>query len=156
MTDIMLEPVEIDGENVYLSDFGINTLSYFESEDNEKNALHIDGDEDDGTTSGKTNVLSSLISTDPEKLTAFFTGLTRSLYTSMNNAMSRTSLSSMFTVYNDKKMAEDYADYTSEIADYEEELADYEERYYAKFSAMEVALAKMESNSSAITSLLGE
>jgi len=155
MKEVMLNPVEIDGENVYLSDFGINTLSYFEAEDNEKSKLHIDGNEDDDTTSGNTDVLSGIISSNPEKLTEFFTQLTRSLYTSMSNAMSRTSLSSMFTVYNDIKMKEDYVDYTTLIADYEEELEDYEDRYYAKFSAMEVALAKMESNSSAITSLLG-
>jgi flagellar hook-associated protein 2 len=155
MKSVMLSPIEIDGENVYLSDFGINTLSYFEVEENENSKLHIDGDEDDDNTSGNTDVLSSIISSDPDKLTDFFTQLSRTLYTSMYDAMSRTSLSSMFTVYNDIKMQDDYDDYTTLIAEYEEELTDYEDRYYAKFSAMEVALANMETNSSAISSLLG-
>ncbi len=155
MKQVMLNPVEIDGENVYLSDFGINTMSYFEAEDNEKSKLHIDGDAEDDNTSGNTDVLSSVISSDPDKLTEFFTQLTRTLYTSMYDAMSRTSLSSMFTVYNDIKMQDEYNDYTTLIEEYEEELEDYEDRYYAKFSAMEVALANMETNSSAITSLLG-
>ena len=46
-------------------------------------------------------------------------------------------------------------DYTSKIADLEEKLKDYEDKWYSKFSKMETALAKMQSNASAITGLLG-
>ena len=34
-------------------------------------------------------------------------------------------------------------------------LADYEDKWYAKFAAMEKAMAKMQSNTSAVTSMLG-
>ena len=37
----------------------------------------------------------------------------------------------------------------------EEKLADYEDKWYKKFSAMETAMAKMQSNANAITGLLG-
>ena len=57
--------------------------------------------------------------------------------------------------YDDKKMKEDYDDYTVKIAELEQKLADYEDKWYAKFSKMETALAKMQSNASAVTSLLG-
>ena len=57
--------------------------------------------------------------------------------------------------YDDKKMKSDYDDYTSKIKDLEAKLADYEDKWYAKFSKMETALAKMQSNANAVTSLLG-
>lgn len=155
MTSVVSSSIEIDGENKYLSDFGIGTLSYFEAEDFHRNELHIDGNLDDDVVAGNTDLLRAAISSDPEGVTAFFTEFTRSLYSSMNDAMSRTELSSMFTVYNDIKMQNEYDDYTSKIAEYEEELHDYEERYYERFTAMEVALSKLESSSSAVTSLLG-
>ena len=46
-TDSMSMGVEIGGKTYYLSDFGIGTGNYFTSADNEKHALHIDGDKDD-------------------------------------------------------------------------------------------------------------
>ena len=45
--------------------------------------------------------------------------------------------------YYDKKMKEDYDDYTSKIADLEEKLTAYEDKWYDKFSAMETALSKI-------------
>ena len=41
------------------------------------------------------------------------------------------------------------------IADLEEKLKDYEDKWYDKFSAMEVALSKLQSNTNAVTSMLG-
>ena len=52
-------------------------------------------------------------------------------------------------------MKTEYTDYTSKIKELEEKLTDYEDRWYAKFSAMETALAKMQSNTNAVTSMLG-
>jgi flagellar hook-associated protein 2 len=37
----------------------------------------------------------------------------------------------------------------------EDKLNDYEDKLYSKYSAMETALAKLQSNSSAVTALLG-
>ncbi len=148
--------IEIDGETVYLSDFGINTLSYFTAPDNEKNAYHIDGDPDDGSTSGNTDKLKSMISADPDKVVAFFSKLSQNLYTEMsNNSKSVDGYRTFGSFYDDKKMKADYTDYTSKIAELERKLADYEDMWYAKFSAMEKAMAKMQSNTSAVTAMLG-
>jgi flagellar hook-associated protein 2 len=55
----------------------------------------------------------------------------------------------------DKKMKSDYDDYKTKISELEKKLNDYEDKWYSKFSKMETALAKLQSNSSAVTSLLG-
>ena len=57
--------------------------------------------------------------------------------------------------YDDKKMKSDYDDYKTKISELEEKLNDYEDKWYSKFSKMETALAKLQSNSSAVTALLG-
>ena len=69
--------------------------------------------------------------------------------------MSSTSLSSAFTVYNDKEMASEYSDYTSLIKKWEDKLEAQEEYYYKKFSQMETALSKLNSQSSALAGLFG-
>ena len=153
---IMSSGFAVNGKTMYLSDFGINTLGYFEAEDNERNAYHIDGDEDDETVSSKTNTLKAMISSDPDAVTNFFSQLTKSLYEKTSDLMkSVTDYSSSYTVYEDKKMKSDYDDYTKKIAEMEEKLRDYEDKWYKKFSAMETAMAKMQSNANAVTSLLG-
>ena len=43
----------------------------------------------------------------------------------------------------------------SKIKELEDKLADYEDKWYAKFADMETAMAKMQNNASAVTSLLG-
>ena len=69
--------------------------------------------------------------------------------------MAPTEYSSAFTIYEDKKMKEEYDDYTSKIKDLEKKLTAYEDQWYAKFAAMESAMAKMQKSASAVTSLLG-
>lgn len=156
MKEIMASSVTMgDGSKMYLSQFGIATLSYFTAPDNEKNAYHIDGDPDDSSTSGNADKLKTMIATDSETVVEFFTNLSRNLYGKIDDLMKRTDYSSAYTVYNDKSMKDEYNDYTTEIAELEEKLRDYEDKWYAKFSAMETALAKMQSNANAVTSLLG-
>lgn len=155
MKEIMSAGVEVNGKKMYLSDFGIDTLGYFEAADNEKYAYHIDGDADDAITSGKDDKLKGMIASDPETVTNFFSTLAKNLYDKMTELSGSTDYSSFNTFYDDKKMKEDYTNYTSKISELERKLLAYEDKYYAKFSAMETALAKMQSNQSAITSLLG-
>ncbi len=148
--------VEIGGKTMYLSDFGINTLSYFTAPDNEKNAYHIDGDADDENTSGNADKLKTMISNDPSTVVDFFSKLSQNLYTEMTNqSKSVDGYRSFGNFYDDKKMKSDYDSYKSKIADLEQKLADYEDKWYKKFAAMETAMAKMQSNTSAVTSLLG-
>lgn len=156
LKSVMSAGIEINGKTMYLSDFGINTLSYFEAADNERNAYHIDGDPDDDSTSGNEDKLSALIATDPDTITAFFTKLSQNLYGKMDElSKSVDGYRSYGNFYDDKKMKSDYDDYTKKIKELEEKLADYEDKWYSKFSKMETAMAKMQSNMSAVTSLLG-
>ncbi len=156
MKMIMMDGVEVDGKKMYLSNFGIGTLSYFSAPDNERNAYHIDGDPDDEKTSGNADKLKSMIANDPDTVVSFFTKLSQKMYDRMFDLMkSKEGYSSAMTVYDDKKMQKDYDDYTTKIKELEKKLADYEDKWYAKFAAMETALAKMQNNASAVTSLLG-
>lgn len=155
-TTTMSSGVTVNGKKMYLSDFGIDTLGYFTAADNQKNAYHIDGDPDDEDTSGNADKLKSLISSDPDTVVSFFSSLSRELYSSMNNLSSAIDGYRTYgSFYDDKKMKSDYSDYTTKIAEMEEKVNDYEDKWYKKFSKMETALAKMQSNSSAISSLLG-
>ena len=156
LKQIMLSGVEVDGQQMYLSNFGISTLSYFTAADNERNAYHIDGDEDDANTSGNTDKLKAMIASDPDKVADFFSKLSQNLYSKLGElSKSVEGYSSFNSFYADKKMKEEYSDYASKIKDLEEKLTDYEDMWYAKFAAMETAMAKMQSNTSAVTSLLG-
>lgn len=156
MKNIMLKGATVNGENVYLSDFGIETLGYFVAEDNEKNAYHINGDEDDTSVSAKENTLKAAIAENPEKVISFFAQLSQNLYTELNNqSKSVDGIRSFGKFYDDKKMQDDYDNYTTKIKEQEKKLTALEDRWYSKFSAMETALAKLQSNQSAVSSMLG-
>ena len=156
LKEIMSGGIEVNGKTMYLSNFGINTLGYFEAADNEKNAYHIDGDPDDTSTSGNADVLKSMISSDPDTVVSFFSALSKNLYDKMYSlSKSVEGYRSFGNFYDDKKMKSDYDDYKTKISELEEKLNDYEDKWYSKFSKMETALAKLQSNSSAVTSLLG-
>ena len=73
----------------------------------------------------------------------------------LDGMMKSTDYRSLYSVYDDKKMKEDYDNYAKEIKEAEQKLLDYENKWYDKFAAMETAMAKMQSNASAITGLLG-
>lgn len=147
---------ENGGKKHYLSDYGIGTLSYFEAQDNEHHAYHINGDTDDEFTSTKEDKLKAAIAEDPEGTANFFATLCKTLYSKLDETMSAsTDYSSIYKVYNDKQLKKDYNDYTTKISDAEDELNDYEDRWYNKFSKMEVALSKLQSQTSSISSMLG-
>ncbi len=156
LKETLLKGAEVDGKTMYLSEFGIETLSYFTAPDNEKNAYHIDGNEDDADTSGKPDKLKGLIASDPDKVVDFFTKLSQNLYTAMNEQSKAVEgYRSFGSFYDDKKMKSDYDSYKSKISDLEDKLMDYEDKWYAKFAEMETAMAKMQNNASAVTGLLG-
>lgn len=156
MKQIMLSGVTMkDGSEMYLSKFGINTLGYFNSTENEKNAYHIDGDSDDTSTSSKTDVLKAAIANDPDKVAEFFSTLSKTLYKKLDDLMASTDYSSAFTVYNDKLMKTEYDDYKSKISTQEDKISNFEDFYYKKFAAMEKAMAKLNSQQSSLSSLFG-
>lgn len=153
---VMMSGFSVNGKTLYLANFGIETANYFNATDNERNAYHICGDPDDVDFSAKQDKLKSMIASDPDTVISFFSQLTQSLYTEMNNQSKAVEgYRSFGSFYDDKKMKSDYDDFKSKIKDEEKKLADYEDKWYAKFAAMETAMAKMQQNASAVTALLG-
>lgn len=155
MKTALLKGVSINGKMMYLSDFGINTLGYFKAADNERNAYHIDGDEEDANTKNEDNVLKTMIASDPDTVATFFSQLSQNLYSELGKKMGSSTMSSAFTVYNDKEMKEEYDNYTDKIAKQEEKVNALMDKWYSKFSAMETALAKLQSKNNAVSSMFG-
>lgn len=144
-----------EGKDIYLSFFGIETLGYFKSKDNEKNAYHINGDADDSNVKNNEDKLRKMIASDPDTVVEFFKKLSTNLYNALDEKMARTDYSSSFTVYNDKQMDKELKDYESKIKTAQDKLNDYTDKWYKKFSQMEVALSKLSSKESSISSLFG-
>lgn len=153
MRDVMSEGIVIDGKKFTLADFGIEKQSYITADANDRNLYHIAGDSDDEVSSGKTDVLKKAISEDPELVQKFFSELSNKLYTTMNQKMASTDYSSVYKVYEDKKMQKEYNNYTQKIADLEAKLTAAEDRYYKRFGAMESMLSKINDSSSSISAL---
>ena len=155
MTTAMSKGYEVNGKTYYLTSFGISTLGYMNSAKNEQYAYHINGDEDDSATSGKEDKLLAAIKEDPDSVAGFMQQLATGLYDSIDKKMKTSTLSSVFKVYNDKEMASEYSDYTTTIKKWEDKLSEQEDYYYKKFSAMETALAKLNSQTSSLSGLFG-
>lgn len=155
MKSVMLKGVSVNGRQMYLSDFGIETLGYYKAKENERSAYHIDGDEDDVSTKANKDVLRSMIATDPDTVTQFFVGLANNMHDTLFEKMSASKMSSALTVYNDKQMKEEYDSYTEKIKKEEDKLNALMDKWYAKFSAMETAMAKLESKNNSLSSLFG-
>ena len=156
LREIMSGGISVGGKTMYLFDFGIDTLGYFDAEENERNMYHIDGDADDAETSGKADKLRGMIASDPDTVINFFSQLSQQLYGKMfDMSKSVNGYRSYGNFYDDKKMQSDYDDYTSKIKDLEDKLTAYEDKWYAKFSKMETAMAKMQSSQNALAGLLG-
>jgi len=160
MKEIMLGGYSVTNKNgetktMYLSNFGIETLSYFLSGDNEKGVFHIDGDEDDVHTKAEVDKLRTAIANDPDMVTDFFMKLGNTLYDKLTDLMGRTDYSSAYKVYNDKQMDIELKSYDTKIKEAQDKLNDYMDKWYSKFSKMEVAMSKLESKTNAITNMLG-
>ena len=155
MKNDMAASIKINGKSYALSSFGIATQGYFASGENEKGVYHIDGDSEDSVTSGNDDKLRAAIASDPETVVSFFSQLFTKVYTDLGNKMATSSISSAYTVYNDKQMNKQYSEYTTKISDAENKITTWEDYYYSKFSAMESALSKLNSQTSSMSSLFG-
>lgn len=155
MTNVMAKSYTVNGKNYSLSSFGIKTLGIMNAEKYEQNAYHIDGDADDDTVSGNPDKLMAAIVEDPDAVMGFFQKLSSDLYENLGKKMSSTSMRTYGTFYNDKEMEKEYNDYTTTISKWEQKVADIEDSYYKKFAAMESALAKLQSQTSQLSGLLG-
>ncbi len=147
---------DIGGETLYLVNFGVGTGSYFDTEKAERNALHIFGDSDDEKYSDEKNKLKEAIAADPDKVIELFTAMSKEMYNSLQKTMASTEYRSIYKVYDDKRMKTEYDDYTKKIKEAQKKLDAYEDKWYKKFSAMEVALSKLQSSQNSLASMLGQ
>lgn len=149
MRSAMQTTVEYDGGTYALSSLGIMTSTDY----TEGGLLHIYGDPDDSVYSAKDDKLKKALEENPDEVIATLTGVFGNLRQTMSDKMAGSKYSSSMTFYNDIKMKSDVKDYESDIKDWEDKLADMEDAYYSKFTAMETALAKLQSQQSSMSAL---
>lgn len=146
---------DIGDQTLFLVNFGVGTGSYLDTEKGERNALHIFGDSDD-KYSDKENALKAAIAKNPDQVIELFAAVSKDMYNSLQKTMASTDYRSIYKVYDDKRMKIDYDNYTKKIKEEEKKLNAYEDKWYKKFSAMEVALSKLQSSQNSLASMLGQ
>lgn len=149
MRSAMQTTVEYDGGTYALSSLGIMTSTDY----TEGGLLRIYGDPDDSVYSAKDDKLKKALEENPDVVIATLTGVFGNLRQTMSDKMAGSKYSSSMTFYNDIKMKSDVKDYESDIKDWEDKLAEMEDAYYSKFTAMETALAKLQSQQSTMSGL---
>lgn len=149
MRSAMQTTVEYDGGTYALSSLGIMTSTDY----TDGGLLHIYGDPDDSVYSAKDDKLKKALEENPDVVIATLTGVFGNLRQTMSDKMAGSKYSSSMTFYNDIKMKSDVKDYESDIKDWEDKLAEMEDAYYSKFTAMETALAKLQSQQSTMSGL---
>lgn len=150
MKTTMTGSVEYNGKKYSLSSLGIMSTDY-----TEKGKLHIYGDADDETASGKEDKLRAAIEEDPDMVMTIVSELSSKLYATFGDKMKSTTNSSALTFYEDKKFKTDLTKYKKELSTMEDKLSAMEDRYYKQFTAMEKAMSQLNSQSSSIASLFG-
>lgn len=151
----MSQSINIGGSNYSLSSFGIETLGYFGSAENERGVYHVDGDSSDESTGALKDKLKSAIAKDPDTVSTFFSKLSSNLYSSMMKLSSSTNNRSYGNFYDDKSLKTQYNDYTSSIKKEEDKIAAMEDKYYQQYSKMELAMSKINNTSNYISSMFG-
>lgn len=155
LTTVMSKSYTVNGKSYALSSFGIKTLGVLNAAANEQNAYHIDGDADDENTSGNTDRLMAMLTSDPDAVVDFMKQLTTDLYETLDEQMKSSSLRSKFSIYNDKEMDTQYKNYDKTIKEWEKKVQEKEDYYYKKFAAMETALGQLNSQQSSLAGLFG-
>lgn len=155
MKNAMTAAYEVDGKKLSLASFGIKSNGYFASDASERGMYHIDGDADDDVSSGNADKLREAIAKDPDQVVNFFSKLSANMYNQLTKKMSSSTLSSAYTVYNDKQMKTQYQQYSSDVKSWEDKIKNYEDRYYKQFAAMEKALSSLNSQTSQLSGLFG-
>ncbi len=133
-----------------LSSFGVVTGSW-----SERGQLHINGNEEDPEYGGYADQLMAAISANPDAVAQTFSSIGNEIYSYMQKAMKSSDTSSAMTFYDDKTMDGDIKEYKDEVKAMQQKLSDEEEKYYKQFSAMETAMAKLQSQQTYIAQLFG-
>lgn len=162
MRSILNGSVEVTNADGTTSRYTLSSLGIVTGDYSEKGKLHILGDEDDAAYAAETNKLKEALSSKPEIFSQVFAGTKDKagfgfqLYTSLSDSMSyKENRRSSFTFYENLTMEDELDDYDDEIEKWQEKLQNLEDKYYDQFAAMESAMAKLQSQQSYISSLMG-
>ncbi|MCR5584249.1 MAG: flagellar filament capping protein FliD, partial [Lachnospiraceae bacterium] len=139
-----------DGNTYSLSTYGIVTGTY-----TERGKLHILGNKDDAIYAADNDRLQAALDEDPDKVMEAMSGIFTNLYSTLSDKCAKTSISSALTFYNDKQYKSDLDRYQSDLDTINDRIDDLKDRYYKQFTAMEKALAELQSKSSSLASMLG-
>lgn len=151
MRNAMMSQVTYDGKTYSLASFGISTSSDY----TEGGLYHIYGDTDDAVYADKDDKLRKALEEDPDAVVNVLSDIFGKLRSTMSDKMAGSKVSSALTFYSDIKMKDDIKDYEKQIKEWETKLADMEDAYYSKFTKMETALAKLQSQSNSLSGLFG-
>ena len=151
MKNAMMSQVTYNGKTYSLSSFGISTSTDY----TEGGQYHIYGDSEDSVYADKKDKLKKALEEDPDTVVNVLSNIFGNLRKTMSDKMAASKVSSTQTFYSDIKMKDDIKDYEKRIKEWETKLADMEDAYYSKFTAMETALAKLQSQQSSLSGLLG-
>lgn len=151
MRSAMTAQVNYNGKTYSLASFGIMTSTDY----TEGGLFHIYGDTDDATYADKDDRLKAALLEDPEAVVNVLSEIFTGLRSTMAQKMAGSQYSSALTFYDDIKMKDELKQYEKDIKAWEDKLADMEDAYYKKFTAMEQAMAKLQSQQSSLAGLLG-
>ncbi len=162
MRSILNTAVTVTNDDGSTSSYTLSSLGIVTGDYSEKGKLHILGDEDDTAYASETNKLKEFLEQQPDTAAKILAGTSDSpgiglkLYNSLSDSMSyRENRRSSFTVYDNLTMDDEIDDFDDEIEKWEEKLQKLEDKYYDQFAAMESAMAKLQSQQSYISSLMG-
>lgn len=151
MRSAMMGTVSYNGKSYALSSFGIMTSTNYQ----EGGMLHIYGDPEDSVYSAENDKLKKALTEDPDAVVKTLTDIFGNLRKTMFQKMAGSQTSSALTFYEDIKMKDDLKQYDKDIKSWENKLADIEDSYYKKFTAMETAMAKLQSQQNSLAGLFG-
>lgn len=151
MRNTMMSQVTYNGKTYSLASFGICTSTDY----TEGGLYHIYGDSEDSVYADKDDKLKKALEEDPDAVVNVLSDIFGKLRNTMSDKMAGSKVSSSQTFYSDIKMKDDIKSYEKQIKEWETKLADMEDSYYSKFTKMETALAKLQSQQSSLSNLFG-
>lgn len=151
MRNTMMSQVTYNEKTYSLASFGICTSTDY----TEGGLYHIYGDSDDSVYADKEDKLKKALEEDPDAVVNVLSDIFGKLRNTMSDKMAGSKVSSSQTFYSDIKMKDDIKNYEKQIKEWETKLADMEDSYYSKFTKMETALAKLQSQQRSLSGLFG-
>lgn len=156
MRTVLNKSVEVTNADGTTSRFSLASFGIGTSDWSERGLLHIQGDAEDADFADMEDKLKAAITANPDALAKTFSTLGNEIYSDFQKAMKRVDgVSSALTFYNDVQIDNEIKDYKDNVSDMQDKLAEEEEKYYKQFSAMETALAKLQSQQTYISQLFG-